>query len=82
MPQDGQNHAIVKKPKLLDQVRNALRIKHYSMKTEEAYIHWIKKYIFFHNKHYLKEMGEMVKNYMPTSFYMFDTNTMNKIENA
>ena len=49
---------IKNKPKLLDQVRNVLRTKHYSMKTEEAYIHWIKKYIFFHNKRHPKEMGE------------------------
>jgi len=46
------------KPKLLDQVRNVLRTKHYSLKTEEAYIYWIKKYIFFHNKRHPKEMGE------------------------
>jgi len=58
MSQDSQNPANVKKPKLLDQVRNALRTKNYSMKTEEAYIHWIKKYIFFHNKRHPKEMGE------------------------
>ena len=58
MSQDSQNTATIKKPKLLDKVRNALRTKHYSMKTEEAYIYWIKKYIFFHNKRHPKEMGE------------------------
>jgi hypothetical protein len=35
------------KPKLLDQVRQAIRRRHYSDKTEKAYIHWIKRYIFF-----------------------------------
>jgi hypothetical protein len=30
------------KPKILDQVRDAIRVKHYSMRTEEAYVHWIK----------------------------------------
>jgi len=35
------------KPKLLDQVRDVIRVKHYSMRTEEAYVHWIKRCIFF-----------------------------------
>ena len=38
------------KPKLLDQVRAAVRVRHYSLRTEQAYIHWIKRFIFFHNK--------------------------------
>jgi len=46
------------KPKLLDQVREAIRTKHYSPKTEQAYIHWIKKYILFHNKRHPQEMAE------------------------
>ena len=47
MSQDSQNPAIVKKPKLLDQacnhkvIRDAIRTKDYTMKTEEAHIHWI-----------------------------------------
>jgi len=35
------------KPKLLDQVRNVLRLKHYSYRTEEAYLQWIKRFIVF-----------------------------------
>ena len=46
------------KPKLLDQVRDAIRVKHYSLRTEKTYIHWIKRYIFFHNKRHPAEMGE------------------------
>ena len=42
-----ENHP---KKKLLDLVREAIGRKHYSKRTEEAYIHWIKRYIFFHNK--------------------------------
>jgi hypothetical protein len=38
------------KPKLLDQVRQALRLKHYSYETEKAYVHWTKRYIIFHQK--------------------------------
>jgi hypothetical protein len=36
--------------KLLDQVRDAIRLKPYSHRTEESYIHWIKRYILFHNE--------------------------------
>lgn len=39
-----------KKPKLLEQVRNALRSRHYSIRTEEAYLSWIKRFILFHHK--------------------------------
>ena len=46
-----------KKPKLLDTVRNALRLKHYSIRTEEAYIGWIKRYIQFNDKKHPSEMG-------------------------
>lgn len=46
------------KPKLLDQVRDAIRVKHYSMRTEEAYVHWIKRFIFFHEKRHPLQMGE------------------------
>jgi len=45
-------------PKLLDQVREVLRMKHYSIRTEQAYVDWIKRYIFFHNKKHPGEMGE------------------------
>jgi integron integrase len=46
------------KPKLLDQVRQAIRARHYSPKTEESYTHWIKRFIFFHNKRHPAEMSE------------------------
>jgi integron integrase len=45
-------------PKLLDQVRQAIRTRHYSYRTEKAYVHWIKRFIFFHNKRHPIEMGE------------------------
>ena len=47
-----------KQPKLLDQVRLAIRTKHYSIRTEEVYVQWIKRFIFFHNKRHPAEMGE------------------------
>ena len=46
------------KPKLLDQMRQVLRTKHYSKRTEEAYVHWIHRFINYHNKRHPKNMGE------------------------
>ena len=46
------------KPKLLDQVRAAIRVRHYSLRTEEAYVNWIKRFILFHKKRHPSEMGE------------------------
>ncbi|WP_421657327.1 integron integrase [Leptothermofonsia sp. ETS-13] len=43
--------------KLLDQVRDALRVKHYSYSTEKTYVHWIRRFILFHNKRHPSEMG-------------------------
>ena len=47
-----------KAPRLLDQVRNRLRYLHYSPRTEDAYIHWIRRFILFHNKRHPKDMDE------------------------
>jgi integron integrase len=44
--------------KLLDQVRDALRVKHYAYNTEESYVQWIRRYILFHNKRHPKDMAE------------------------
>jgi len=44
--------------RLLDQVREVIRVKHYSIRTEEAYVQWIKRFIFFHGKRHPREMGE------------------------
>ncbi len=46
------------KPKLLDQVRDAIRVKHYSIRTEQAYVDWIKRFILFHGKRHPREMAE------------------------
>jgi len=43
--------------KLLDQVRDVLRRKHYAIRTEEAYVDWIRRYILFHQKRHPNEMG-------------------------
>ena len=44
-------------PKLLDQVRNKIRVKHYSIRTETQYLQWIKRFILFHGKRHPKDMG-------------------------
>ena len=46
-----------KPPKLLDQVRESIRLKHYSYRTEQAYVQWVKRFILFHNKKHPKDMG-------------------------
>ncbi len=44
-------------PRLLDQVRERIRVKHYSLRTEDAYLHWIRRFIFFNGKRHPREMG-------------------------
>jgi integron integrase len=46
-----------RKPRLLDRVRDAIRVRGYSLRTEEAYVGWIRRYIFFHEKRHPAEMG-------------------------
>lgn len=43
--------------KLLDQVRDTIRLKHYSYRTEQTYVQWIRRYILFHNKRHPRDMG-------------------------
>src|SRR5919198_5823867 len=45
------------KPRLRDRVREAVRARRYSRSTEKEYVHWIKRYIFFHGKRHPAEMG-------------------------
>jgi len=52
-------------PRLYDQVRNELRVLHYSYRTEKTYLHWIQRYIHFHGKKHPKDMGPVeVKQYL------------------
>jgi len=44
-------------PKLLDQVRERIRVKHYSIRTETQYLQWIRRFILFHGKRHPREMG-------------------------
>jgi hypothetical protein len=44
---------------LLDHVRDVLRVNHYSVRTEEAYVGWIRRFILYHNKKHPREMGAL-----------------------
>lgn len=45
------------KPRLLDHVRAAMRVKHYSQRTEKSYVYWIKNFIHWHGLRHPKDMG-------------------------
>lgn len=44
-------------PRLLDQLREAIRVRHYSIRTETAYVAWTRRFIIFHNKQHPNELG-------------------------
>jgi integron integrase len=46
------------KPRLMDQIRNAIRLPHYSRRTEEAYLGWVRRFIVFHGKRHPAEIGQ------------------------
>lgn len=50
---------MVHKSKFLGMIQDRIRVKHYSIRTEEAYVGWAKKYILFHNKRHPSEMGKV-----------------------
>jgi site-specific recombinase XerD len=52
------SHPSTGKPKLLDQLREALRSRHYSRRTEQTYCHWVKRFIFFHHVRHPADMAE------------------------
>lgn len=43
--------------KLLDEVGDAVRVKHYSYSTEKTYVYWVRRFIMFHNKRHPQEIG-------------------------
>ena len=62
MPEPARKSPPARQPRLLDRVIAALRARHYSKRTEQAYLHWIKRYIYFHQKRHPAEMGELEMN--------------------
>jgi len=65
-PSDIQTtHALNPQKKILDELRNVLREKHYSLSTEESYINWIKRYIIFHKNRSPILLGELdIRNFL------------------
>ena len=47
----------IEPPKLLGQVRGKIRLKHYSIRTEQVYVDWIKRFILFFDKQHPKDLG-------------------------
>ena len=45
-------------PRLLDQVREAIRRRYFSRRTEQAYVHWTRRFIYFHGKRHPRDLGE------------------------
>jgi hypothetical protein len=44
-------------PKLLDQLRGRLRVKHYSIRTEQSYVDWVRRFVLFHGKRHPRDLG-------------------------
>ena len=60
------------KPRLLDQMREVLRLKHRSFRTEEAYIGWVKRFMLFHDKRHPTDMGaEEIRVFLSYSIVVF-----------
>ncbi len=52
-------------PKLLDRLRAEIRVRHYSIRTEETYVDWARRFILYHNKQHPKDMGaEQVRDFL------------------
>ena len=56
--QENYDTAPQQPPKLLDQVRAKIRLKQYSIRTEDSYVSWIRRFILYHNKRHPLEMGK------------------------
>ncbi len=60
MPTQTTPNPVVAKPvRLLDQLRDRIRLKHYSIRTEQTYVDWVRRFIFFHGKRHPAEMGKL-----------------------
>ena len=57
MKPDITDKAIAQSPRLLDQVRAAIRVRHYSIRTEQAYVHWVSAFIRFQGMRHPRDMG-------------------------
>jgi len=84
-PGRGKLPPMSQEPKLLDRLRNAIRARHYSIRTEEAYLMWAKRFILFHNKRHPSSMGSEEVNAFLSSLALDDhvaASTQNQALNA
>ena len=58
MDEGSANSEPPRAPRLLEQLRDAIRRKHYSYRTEETYIHWVRRFIYFSGKRHPATLGE------------------------
>lgn len=56
-PTIASDHSSPETPRLLDRVRGLICARHYSLRTEQTYLHWIKRFIVFHGKRHPAKMG-------------------------
>ncbi len=55
--QDDANTDAAKPPRLLEQLRDAIQRRHYSSRTEETYVHWVRRFIYFSGRRHPRELG-------------------------
>ena len=55
--QHDANTDAAKPPRLLEQLRDAIQRRHYSSRTEETYVHWVKRFIYFSGRRHPRELG-------------------------
>jgi hypothetical protein len=56
-PESARSRGPASEPRLLDQLRGRLRVKHYSIRTEQAYVDWVRRFVLFHGKRHPRELG-------------------------
>ncbi|WP_342662795.1 phage integrase N-terminal SAM-like domain-containing protein [Oceanospirillum beijerinckii] len=61
-------YVLMPKSPFLEIIRSEIRLRGYSLKTEKTYIHWIKRYIYFHNKRHPNTMGGSRGQKLPVAF--------------
>jgi integron integrase len=67
-------------PKLLDRMRAEIRVRHYSIRTEETYLDWARRFIFYHNKQHPKDLGaEEVQAFL--SYLALERNVSSSTQN-
>ncbi len=57
--QTTPNQIVAKPARLLDQLRDRIRLKHYSIRTEQTYVDWVRRFILFHSKRHPAQMGKL-----------------------